>query len=288
MVHGLMRRDEARKQFDADLDAAYAKRMARSLSADEIQVLGEVTSGREQGLALCRAGDLGPGARAIGSARLRLTQARVGREAFVLSHSFLCAAEGFLHYRSGRSAAASSSLLAAIADCRELHDDFGYPVEGRRIHLACNLARVDVAAGHQARSSRTLARLLTLLENADRRYWPFPELEYATGPDLLPGAARWDLADQALDVARRLDAAAFAALHDQCPQSTNGDGRELAARTRCFLTAVRSDQIGEVTSFLERCVEFFPPGPGSLPRGFRHLAERLRTVTAGSAPTCSD
>jgi hypothetical protein len=281
LAHGLKNKSGAPNQIDARLDEAYSTRMAQALSAQEIQLLGIVTGDRERGLALCRAGNLGEGDTAISRARRRLVHADVGREAYVLSDSFLCAAEAFVHYRSGRLQAATSSLVAAIDGCRELRDEFGYLAEGRRIHLACNLARVELAADQQARSSRTLAQLLALLDTADRRHWPLPDLEYTTGPDTLPNDARWDLADQILDVGRRLDVSGVRALRDDSPTPTHRDSDNLAARTRCFLEAAHSDQTGDVDSFLNRCSEFFLPGPNSMPRGFRHLAKRLAVVSAG-------
>jgi hypothetical protein len=218
----------------------------------------------------------------VARARSELTVADIGREAFVLSDSFLCASEGFVQFKSGRAEAAKSSMLTAIDRCRELHDVYGYPVEGRRIHLACNAARVQVESAKNGDSSIVLAQLLNLIDTSDRRFWPYPELEYVTEPDRFDHDVRWELMDQVLAVVRRLDREAVAAVIDAFPASSMGVIKPLTARTRNFIEAVHDDSSGDLETFLARCIEFLPAGAQRLPRSFRHLADRLEWVSASA------
>ncbi|MFF4760819.1 hypothetical protein [Streptomyces sp. NPDC001292] len=211
----------------------------------------------------------------IARARDMLTRAEIGREAFVLSDSFLCAGEGFAHFKSGRADAAVSSILKAMDRCRELRDAWDYPVEGRRIHLACNAARVHVEAGKHKESSAVLAQLLNLIDTSDRRFWPFPDLEYLSKPDRLEGDIRRHLMDQVLAVVSRLDAEALSHVAAVFSYPPRGVSNGAAARARCFVKAVRAHTSGDFETFLACCIEFFPPGAQHFPRSFRTLTERL-------------
>ncbi len=280
LARGLARPAAVRTDAEANIAAIYVEKIARDLTADEAHVLGSIARTRERGLALCRAGKVRDGGSVIARARSVLTRASLSKEAFVLSDSFLCAGEGFVHFRSGRVDAATSSMLTAMDRCRELRDAYGYPVEGRRIHLACNAVRIWVEAGKHEESSIVLAQLLNLIDTSDRRFWPYPDLEYVSGPDRLDDDVRWELMDQALAVVSRLDPEALGQVAAAFPSSPGGGTQPLTARTRCFVEAVRAYSSGDLETFLARCVEFFQAGAQHLPRAFGHLVDRLATVKA--------
>jgi hypothetical protein len=272
----------ARTDAEANIAAIYLARIARDLTADEARVLESIARTRERGLALCRAGKVRDGGSMIAQARNVLTRASISREAFVLSDSFLCASEGFVHFRSDRVDAAISSMLTAIDRCRELRDAYGYPVEGRRIHLACNTVRVRVEAAEHEENPIVMAQLLNLIDTSDRRFWPYPDLEYVSEPDRLDDDVRWELMDQALAVVRRLDREALGQVAGAFPSSPGRVTQPLAAQTRCFMEAVRAHSLGDLETFVARCAEFFPAGAQHLPRTFRHLVDRLATVRANA------
>lgn len=280
LARGLARPPAVPADAEANIAETYVEKIARDLTADEARILESIASRRERGLALCRAGKVRDGGSEIARARSVLTQASLSREAFVLSDSFLCAGEGFVHFRSGDFDAATSSMLTAIDRCRELRDSYGFPVEGRRIHLACSAVRVQVEAGKHQESSMVLAQLVNLIDTSDRHYWPYPDLEYVSGPDRLDDDVRWELMDQALAVVSRLDREALGHVATAFSPLPRGVTQPLTARTRCFLEAVRAHSSGDLETFLVRCVAFFPAGPERLPRAFRHLVDRLATVTA--------
>jgi hypothetical protein len=282
LARGLARPAVARTDAEANIAAIYMERIARDLTADEARVLESIARIRERGLALCRAGQVRDGGSMIAQARSVLTRASISREAFVLSDSFLCASEGFVHFRSDRVDAATSSMLMAIDRCRELRDAYGYPVEGRRIHLACNTVRVRVEAAKHEENSIVIAQLLNLIDTSDRRFWPYPDLEYVSEPDRLDDDVRWELMDQALAVVRRLDREALGQVAAAFPASPGGGTQPLAARTRCFVEAVRAHSLGDLETFVARCAEFFPAGAQHLPRSFGHLVDRLATLRASA------
>ena len=279
LARGLAAPAPVRTGNEAALAAIYEEKISYDLTADEARVLESIAGTRERGLALCRAGDIRTGGSVIAHARSALTRASIGREAFVLADSSLCASEGYLHFRCSRADAAISSMLMAIDRCRELRDAYSYPVEGRRIHLACNAVRVQVEAGRYGESLTAIAELLNLIDSSDRRFWPYPELEYASEADHLDDDVRWELVDQVLAVGIRLNYEALGRVADAFPSSPK-EATPLAARTRCFIEAVHAHSSGDLKTFAGRCTEFFPAGAQCLPRSFRYLASRLVTVMA--------
>jgi hypothetical protein len=274
LARGLARPALVRTDAEASIAAIYMEKFTRDLTVDEARVLESITGIRERGLAFCRAGNVRDGGAMIAHARGVLTRASISREAFVLADSFLCASEGFLHFRCCRADAAVSSMLMAIDRCRELRDAYSYPVEGRRIHLACNAVRVQAESARYQEVPVAIGQLLNLIDRSDRRFWSYPELEYASEPDRLDDDVRWELMDQVLAVARRLSREESGQVTAAFPSSP-GEVTPLAARARCFLEAVNAHSSGDLETFAARCTEFFPAGPQYLPRAFRHLADRL-------------
>ncbi|MFI1538136.1 hypothetical protein [Streptomyces anandii] len=268
----------ARAGAEAEIAAIYGERITRDLTGSEARLLESITDTRERGLALCRAGRIHAGGALIARARATLTRADIGREAFVLSDSFLCAGEGFVHFKSDRPDAAVSSMIEAIDRCRELRDAWGYPVEGRRIHLACNAARVRAEAARHEESSVVLAQLVNLIATSDRRFWPYPDLEYLSGPDPLGDDARWELLDQVLTAVSRLAPEALGRVTAALPSDPPGhEPHPLVTRARCFTEAIRAHASEDFEAFLSHCTDFPPPAPHHLPRASRHLVERLLT-----------
>ncbi|MFI8520880.1 hypothetical protein ACIGEZ_24085 [Streptomyces sp. NPDC085481] len=278
LAHGIARPTLPGRDADAGISADYAERMKRDLTEGEGRLLESIAGTRERGLALCRTGRIHDGGSLVAHAREMLTRGKTSREAFVLADSFLRAAEGFVYFSSGRTDAAVSSMLLALDRCRELRDSWNYPVEGRRIHIACNTERVRVGAGHGQASSVALAQLLNLIDTADRRFWPHPHLEYASEPDLLDDEARWELTDQALAVLPRLDLEALDQVVAAFPWPNADATSPWAARARCFTEALHADASGDPETFLTSCAAFFPSGPQRLPRAFGSLSKRLLKV----------
>ncbi|MFD5880905.1 hypothetical protein [Streptomyces yangpuensis] len=132
--------------------------------------------------------------------------------------------------------------------------------------------------GKSRDSAPPLAGLLHLIDSADRRFWPYPHLEYDTGPDALDEDVRWELMDQVLAVVMRLGAEdlgqVVAALVDLSTCATG----PMANRARSFTQALQADALGDVKACLRCSAAFFPPGPQHLPRAFAGLAKRLLNV----------
>ncbi|MFD6115525.1 hypothetical protein ACFWG0_36320 [Streptomyces yangpuensis] len=278
LARGIARPSLPRRDAEADIAADYTERIRRDLTKGEARLLESISGPRERGLALCRAGRIQDGGSLMAHARGMLTRAKISREAFVLADSFLCAAEGFVHFTSGGTDAAVSSMLLALDRCRELRDSWNYPVEGRRIHIACNTERVRVEAGHTQESSVVLAQLLNLIDTSDRRYWPYPHLEYDSEPDRLDDDVRWELTDQALAVLARLDPKALGQVAALFAWPDGEATSPWAARARCFTEALHADASGDLEAFLTSCAAFFPSGPQRLPRAFENLSKRLLKV----------
>jgi hypothetical protein len=278
LARGIARPSLARRDAEADIAADYTERIRRDLTKGEARLLESISGPRERGLALCRAGRIQDGGSLMTHARGMLTRAKISREAFVLADSFLCAAEGFVHFTSRQTDAAISSMLLSLDRCRELRDSWNYPVEGRRIHIASNIERVRVETGQAQESSVVLAQLLNLIDTSERRYWPHPHLEYDSEPDRLDDDVRWELTDQALAVLARLDLKALGQVAASFAWSDEEARSPWAARARCFTEALHADASGDLETFLTGCAAFFPSGPQGLPRAFGSLSKRLLRV----------
>ena len=98
------------------------------------------------------------------------------RESQLVMDQFHVSMEAYIDYRCGHYARARAGMERAIRLVNALESDFGYDfLDGRRIHLACNLARVEGYRGNKALAARLLTDLLHYVAGA-RHQWPYPEL----------------------------------------------------------------------------------------------------------------
>lgn len=280
LARGSQRPAGARRNAEAEIEAIYSARIARDLTGEEARDLAAIAAKRELALATCRAGRVTDAVATIVQARRMLSETVMGREAFVLSDSFLCAGEAFVHYRSGLAGEAISHLLAAIERCRELRDAYGFPVEGRRIHLACNILRVQAEAATKE-SSALATQLIKLIGTSRRVYWPYPDLEYASEPDTLDDDVRAELMDQCLAVIPRLAPQSLTRVAAGLAYPASG-GSQAAIGAQSFVAAIAAYAAGDTETFLQRCIDFFPSAAHQLPRACKHLGDRLSAIAAVS------
>jgi hypothetical protein len=282
LEHGLTQPPPAHSDVEAAVAHDYARIFAADLTAAEIDRMRSSTNMREHGLQLCRSGNVAQGAPAVSEARAIIQDANLGREAADVADSFLCAAESYVCYKSGRFDEARDFSLRAIARCRDLRDAYHYPVEGRRAHLVRNIARVEVEAGNYSDSAHLASSMLHLLDSQERCHWPYPDLEYATEPDELSDEARWALMDQTLQVLGLLASRAPAEILERiaadfpCTGTDDMAGPEPhAVRPRHFVDAMAAYACRADRRFLARCEQFFMPGPAYLPLAFQQLVDRF-------------
>lgn len=129
---------------------------------------------REEALRASRGGDA-PRARALmDTAERQLASATLSPGTRLLADSLHAAAEAYLCYRAGEHDRARAGLEAALASTNALHDRFGFAgAEGRRLHLAHLLARVEIRRGADPLEvARTVCRLWDYVEGNEAA-WPF-------------------------------------------------------------------------------------------------------------------
>ena len=274
--------------WDARVSRAYEARLAVEFAPFEIDVLRRATRCREDGLALCRSGHVAEGAIRIGAAREMVEGHLDNPEALRVAHSFQYAAEAYVKYKGEEWGAATACLIAALRCCRELNDVWGYPVEGRRIHLVCNLARTAARAGNNAEAARLTASMLNRLDAGDG-FWPYPELDLRAPGDRLLDTESWLLADQALSVvamvADRAEPNIRRSLSADFPLAVSAGGR--IARARTWVDGVVAYADDDIERFLLRCSEFFTDGPGLLSVAWSEMVRRFSNHLLAEAHSSS-
>ena len=262
--------------------------MSERLPLAEIMLLGEATDFREEGLQLARAGENADGARLIAESRLRFEQAGLSQEALLLAESFQEAAEAYVQYKANHHIEAKTLLLDAIRCCCVLHNDYDYPVEIRRIHLARNIVRVTMLAGEPVEALGLADRLIRYIED-DANAWPWPSL-VVTEPDGLGLDARLFLMDQVLsDVALMLTTTSPRGrdlLHtaDERGWLSVVEGPNHLKRPRTWIAARRMAVQGNWQEFLRFGGEFFAEPPGRLGTAWRELTRDLAVLGMVLAP----
>ncbi len=266
--------------LDAHFNAEYVLRMGKTLTLPEIACLLQSSRLREQALHLCRMSRHDEARALIGEARALLIGAELSDEAKAIGDSFQQAAEAFLYYRGGDSAAAKAALLTALRGCSVLGNTYGYEVEVRRVHLARNIIRVESASGDGTAALR-LALCLVHYVDGVHELWPFPEVEIV-GSSPLSMEERRILMDQVWGEISRLllkgdsDAAQLWSEPElvKFTLSELSEFREL----QTWLSAMRAFRHGDHIAFLQQASVFFAAGP-IVENAWRELAETfLRTV----------
>ena len=138
--------------------------LARLTPADQI-ALAKLTAPRERALALARSGQHDAAAASMKVAGLLLTFARFSREGRAYAQTLHHAADSYLLFRTGHHAEARARMLAAIDATAQLGTWWGDSefIACRRVHLAHNVMRVDVASGATGDATRLGAELLSVL-----------------------------------------------------------------------------------------------------------------------------
>jgi hypothetical protein len=263
---GSAKRTPAPSNFDAELGNRMMQSLAKRLTSSEMSTLLEATRVREQGLRLCRAGDLAQGAELVQAAAFAHPSSHLTREARATSESFDYAALAYVAYKMHDYDSAANDLLKALAACRLLGDEYGHDVEARRIHLVRNLIRVKIASGDYPTGLVLINCMLMRLElGAD--CWPISD-SMRTRPCAPSAAERQILADQILsELCALLDrdgdqAAQTLALLDRRLYRYKGDRG--VSRVGVWLTALVAHEAGDTLGFLQAAGAFFIDGPEHL------------------------
>jgi hypothetical protein len=186
-------------RFDSDkkYHEEYLSKMAVQLSREEIATIDAASATREKGLHLIRSGDLVGGALALKEATVVFEYAKLSKEAKLIIDSYQMAAEAYLHYSKGIFSEAYKSLIKAIKFCHLLRDDYGYPIEVRRIHLARNIVRVLSFSGEHI-VAMEIACLLIRYLNGEQDSWPLTSLKLTSTPETMEMEEKCCLVDQIL------------------------------------------------------------------------------------------
>lgn len=124
-----------------------------------------------------RSGDLKLAMRYLQAAEKSLDFDAMERESICTALQLQLGVEAFIHYRNEELEAARHSLEEAIRLMNELQERFGYGFcDGRRVHLARNLLRLDAQGGEPVRAARAAFKLL-LYTTGDDQAWPYLALQ---------------------------------------------------------------------------------------------------------------
>ena len=143
---------------------------------DEIRIL---ESGKLHGSVMkeARSGDPERAMRRLQVAAKYLDIEAMERESICVALQLHKGVEAYVYYRSEEYEAARRSMKEALRLMNELQEQFGYGFcDGRRVHLARNLLRLDAHGGAPVRAARTAFKLL-LYTTGDDQAWPYPSLQ---------------------------------------------------------------------------------------------------------------
>ena len=262
--------------------------MLLRISVSDIMAMLEASQVRARALALARA-DRSADAHAL----LRLAHtigvaAAPSEEAACADRSFQAAAGAYLQDKAGDYPGAETLLLDALDCCRTLRDQFGYAMEGRRIHLVRHIVRVRSAAGRFEDAFEIAWRMVRYIDG-DTPSWPFPGVALSKDPDVLAIADRLLLLDQILSempslLASSQAAAAMLARADRSLFRRDVPRSEDLSRVYLWLSAMRASAEGDLVAFLENATAFFRGGPGDMPRAWREMSRDFIQVCREIAP----
>ena len=290
MQRGTGRSARSRPDHGDLVSSVYQTRLTGLVSPAELDIFQRSAELREEGLALCRSGHGTAGATKVEHAAALVKKHLENPEAIEVAQSLQFAAEAYVKYREADWAAAGTCLKAALRCCQQLHDRWDYPVEGRRIHLVCNLARNEARAGNDQLAANLAVSMLNRLD-AGEGFWPFPELDLRTPDDSLVQTDRWLLADQALSVAgiaaEHSSPISLRILATEFPLVASTAGT--IYRARIWLDGIVAIADGDTDRFLLRCAEFFADGPDLLSGAWTEMTKKFaeHLLSAASVSICA-
>jgi hypothetical protein len=272
---------------DKQYNDQYVLRMTKRLSPFEISIILKTSKVRERGLVLARSDDVHNGGKALDAAREIYAETNLSREALIITESFQAAADAYLQYKRKEYSEACASLVAALKACQILRDEYGYSVEGRRIHLVRNIIRVESVAGNLNEAMRLAGSILGYIESCNE-CWPFPELRLLTMPDPLALEVKWLLMDQILgeiasllanpkDTARQLLKVSESYLFKRDIDSN-------FVRVHIWLAAMRASVEEDLVGFLNNAILFFSDGPDYMGQAWREMVKHFVQICAEVAP----
>jgi hypothetical protein len=275
-----------------DLDEKFNVQLLLSMllrnSVSDIMAMLEGSQVRARALALSRAGRAAEAHAVLDLAHSIGRAAALSAEAACADHSFQAATAAYLQYRAGDHPGAEASILDALEGCRTLRDQFGYAMEGRRIHLVRHIVRVRSAAGRSEEAFAIACRMVRYIDG-DTPSWPFPGVALSKDPDVLAIADRLLLLDQVLSemsslLAHSQAAAAMLARADSSLFCRDATRSEDLSKVYLRLSAMRASAEGDLVAFLESATAFFRGGPGNMPRAWRATSRDFIEVCRQIAP----
>ncbi|MBN3815594.1 hypothetical protein G3N57_02795 [Paraburkholderia sp. Se-20369] len=254
--------------------------MAERLSEPEIHTLGIATEYREGGLKAARAGDLDEARALVNRAREVYSKATLSREAVECAETYQSAAESYIRYKIGDFAAAERSMRESLARCELLANEYGYPLETRRVHLARNIARVLASAGDTEEALRISVQLLEYIGGVEAA-WPMPYQGPPRRVHLDDESVVFILDQVVAEIVRLLQPNDPAARTNLTAVARARDVLNAARvpapvrRAAHCLTACAAWAIGDVDSFLDEAAAFFEGGRQSFDFTWRELEHQF-------------
>ena len=131
-----------------------------------------------------------------------LPLAKMTRESRFVALNLIKPVESYIRYKQNDYQQARALMEEALSYSNVLRDEFGYEdIDARRVHLACNLMRLESRSGEIRRAARMGFQLLHYVEG-DGESWPLTNLAAATNDVQIPPHLRtvgftqaaWELA----------------------------------------------------------------------------------------------
>lgn len=271
-------------RLDDKFNALHLLRLAKNLALGEIGVLMTATERREAGLSLARAGIPSKAWEFMRVARSLCAEADLSIEAQLVASSFQLAAEAFVWFKTGSHREAETALCAALEAAVRLHDEFGYDIEVRRIHLLRNLVRVFTESGRSEDALVLALKLLSYIECPAA--WPSPYGAVRHPPDALSVDEQDAMLDQVLGEITLL----LERQRELSGKLADFDLECQPSRARLRLAALAALTEADSDRFLKIAARFFVLGPGQMLQTWRAMESqygKLADSFLKSSPTAT-
>jgi hypothetical protein len=153
------------KNIDDMLNKQQEITMMAHLPLKYIISIKRIMNAGQAGLAALFQGNTNSAKQAYITANNLIKYSQLNDEAFLVVKNYFNAAKGYFDYREGNYESARENLQVALKACMTLVNKYGYIfLQGRPIHLACNLVKVEACSGNQEKAIKIACYLISNIE----------------------------------------------------------------------------------------------------------------------------
>lgn len=149
------------ENIDATLNKRKETIMMAHLPLEHLISIKQISNAGQAGLAALFQGKLLDAKQAYTTANKIIKSSQLNDEGSLVVKDLFNAAKGYFDYRQGNYENARVNLHIALEACMALVNQYGYDfLQGRPIHLACNLVKVEACSGNYEKAIKIACYLI--------------------------------------------------------------------------------------------------------------------------------